>query len=61
MKKTLFALEVLLMLSALPLFCGMAMGRKHHLNTEAGKFTSHHSVEANSDAYTVYRVALKNS
>ncbi|MEJ0104800.1 MAG: hypothetical protein WDO19_20595 [Bacteroidota bacterium] len=61
MKKIVFALEVLLMLSALPVFFGLALGRKHHVTAEVQNSLST-SVSGKTDAtLVVYSAAVKNS
>ena len=61
MKKLLFALEVLLMLSVLPFFFGMALGRKHHVNPESYKAASPVVNGESNETTVVYPKAQKNS
>lgn len=61
MKKILFALEVLLMLSALPVFFGLALGRKHHVTTRAKDSVSKPVSQEGDAARVVYPGAVKNS
>jgi len=61
MKRLLFTLEVLFMLSVLPFFLGMSMGRKYHSNNAAQEKNSLQGISASSEAYKAYPVALKNS
>lgn len=61
MKKLLFTLEVLFMLSVLPFFLGMAMSRKYHVNNEIQKEISRQGIYVNSNVYVSFPGALKNS
>jgi len=61
MKKLLFTLEVLLMLSVLPFFLGISMGRKYHSSNAVQEKNSLQGIPASSEAYVAYPVALKNS
>ena len=61
MKKLLFTLEVLLMLSVLPFFFGMALGRKHHVKPEVYKDASITIKGDSNKALVVYAAAKRNS
>ena len=61
MKKLLFALEILLMLSALPVFFGLALGRKHHVTPGVLKNVSTPVSQEADGALIVYPGAVKNS
>jgi len=61
MKKILFALEVLLLLSALPVFFGLALGRKHHVTPGVQNSVSTPANQEGDAAILVYLGAVKNS
>jgi hypothetical protein len=61
MKKLLFALEVLLMLSALPVFFGLALARKHHVTPEIQNSVSTAVRQEADAALVLYPGTVKNS
>ncbi|MGC4035293.1 MAG: hypothetical protein QM764_04975 [Chitinophagaceae bacterium] len=61
MKKTLFALEVLLMLSALPVFCGLSMARKNADTSKEQSISVPAGDKQNAEAIVLKSIATDNS
>ena len=61
MKKLFFALEVLLMLSALPVFFGLALGRRYHATPEVQNSVSTPVSRETGSALISYTDAVKTS
>jgi hypothetical protein len=61
MKKLVFTLEVLLLLSALPVFFGLALARKHHVTPGLQTGVTTPAIREEDAAVLVYPGSVKNS